>query len=332
MKASVVIPVYNKAPWLKECLESVFAQTFTDFEVVAVDDASTDGSLEVLRSFRDPRLRIIELPHNVGPGGAAQRGMDAAQGEYIIRVDADDVMYPDRFAVQVEVLDTHPSVGATSGHIRLMNEPGVLHRVERSDEAAKARMLFGVPLNQPATAYRTAVLRRHDVRFSDTWPRYGEDWMHQLELARHTRFLNLDRPLIHYRKGTMNIAYGRDRIADQRALARYVFDRLGWPLTDVQRDLHLATVKCFPRPFTVADVEAYKAWLARLSQLNRERGTFDQAALDAQLAYHWDALFYHLPAFGVGVALRHRRLSPRWTWEKWRYLLSSALVGRAMWR
>ena len=90
MKASVVIPVYNKAPFLKECLESVFAQSFQAFEVIAVDDASTDGSLDVLRSCTDPRLRIIELERNVGPGGAAQRAMDAAQGEYILRVDADD--------------------------------------------------------------------------------------------------------------------------------------------------------------------------------------------------------------------------------------------------
>ena len=73
MKASVVLPVYNKAPWLQECLDSVFTQTFTDFEVIAVDDASTDGSLGILEHVNDPRLRIIRLEKNIGPGGAAQR-------------------------------------------------------------------------------------------------------------------------------------------------------------------------------------------------------------------------------------------------------------------
>lgn len=327
MKASVVIPVYNKAPYLAECLDSVFAQTFQGFEVIAVDDASTDGSLDVLRSYTDRRLRIIGLDHNIGPGGAAQRGMDAAQGEYIIRVDADDIMFPDRFAVQVDVLDRHPEVGATSGHIQLMSEPDTWHRVELSNEASKARMLFGVPLNQPATAYRTSVLRRHGVRFDDAWPRYGEDWMHQLELSRYTRFLNLDRPLIHYRKGSMNIAHGRDRAADLRLLYSHVFDRLGWPLSDEQRELQLATVKCFPRPFTAADVIAYRAWLAELGRINQERGTFDTAALEVQLRHHWDALFYHLPAFSLGAAWQHMRCDGRWTWDKWRYLLSAALTG-----
>jgi glycosyltransferase involved in cell wall biosynthesis len=325
MKVSVVIPVYNKAPYLKECLDSVFAQTFQDFEVIAVDDASTDGSLALLRGVQDPRLRIIALETNVGPGGAAQRGMDAALGEYIIRVDADDIMFPDRFAAQVAVLDGDATIGATSGHIQLMSEPDTWHRVELSNEASKARMLFGVPLNQPAAAYRTAVLRKHDVRFDDAWPRYGEDWMHQLELARHTRFLNLDRPLIHYRKGSMNIAHGRDRASDLRYLYRYVFDRLGWPLSDAERELQLATVKCFPKPFRPADVVAFRQWLARLAEVNRARGTFDQAALEAQLSHHWAALFYHLPAFGWASALRHMRCDGRWTWKKWRFLLSATL-------
>ena len=91
MKVSVVIPVFNKAPYLKACLDSVFAQSFQDFEVVAVDDASTDDSLAILRSCADPRLRIMRNERNMGPGAAAQRAMDAATGEYIIRVDADDI-------------------------------------------------------------------------------------------------------------------------------------------------------------------------------------------------------------------------------------------------
>ncbi|HNU55351.1 MAG TPA: glycosyltransferase family A protein [Flavobacteriales bacterium] len=327
MKASVVIPVFNKAPYLQACLDSVFTQTFQDFEVIAVDDASTDASLDILRACADPRLRIIRNERNIGPGGAAQRAMDAASGEYIIRVDADDIMYPDRFAVQVAVLDGHPEVGATSGHLRLMTEHETLHRVELSDAACKARMLFGVPLNQPATAYRTAVLRQHKVRFRDEWPRYGEDWMHQLELARHTHFLNLDRPLIHYRKGAMNIAHGRDRAADLRFLYRYVFERLGWPLSDRQRELQLATVKCFPKPFGAADVREFHAWLKELDRLNREHGTFDQAALQTQLRHHWEALYYHLPAFGFGAAVQHMRCDGSWGWRKWRYLISVFIKG-----
>ena len=100
MRVSVVIPVYNKAAYLQECFESVFSQSYTDMEIIAVDDKSTDGSLELLRAMTDPRLRIITLDRNLGPSGCAQRGFAAATGEYIVRMDADDVMLPERVSTQ----------------------------------------------------------------------------------------------------------------------------------------------------------------------------------------------------------------------------------------
>ncbi|HNK68642.1 MAG TPA: glycosyltransferase family 2 protein, partial [Flavobacteriales bacterium] len=82
MKASVLIPVYNKAPFVKEAVESVLSGTFRDIEVVCVDDGSTDTSLQVLHTIHDPRLRIIALPGNRGPAAAANAGIDACIGEY----------------------------------------------------------------------------------------------------------------------------------------------------------------------------------------------------------------------------------------------------------
>ncbi len=327
MKASVVIPVYNKAPYLKECLDSVFAQSFRDYELIAVDDASTDESLELLRAVDQPRFRVIALERNVGPGGAAQRGMDAAVGEYILRVDADDVMLPERFAKQVGLLDSDGSIGACSGHLQLMADPAVLHRVELEDAACKARMLFGVPLNQPATAYRRSVLVHHGIRFQDHWPKYGEDWMQQLELARVTRFRNLDEPLIRYRTGTMNISNGRDRAADLRYLYRHVFGRLGIPITDEEIDLQLYTVKCFPHPLSHDQVLRFKHWLQRLATYNEASGLFDRVELQHQLDRLWEELYYHLPAFGWSPTFAHLR-EGGFSSAKLYYLLAAALKGR----
>ncbi|MBK6540817.1 MAG: glycosyltransferase family 2 protein [Flavobacteriales bacterium] len=105
---SVLIPVYNKAPFLRDCLDSVYGQTFQDFEIVAVDDASTDNSLALLKAEHDPRLRIIALPRNLGPAGAANAGIEACRGEYIVRLDADDLAVPERLAQQVAYMDAHP--------------------------------------------------------------------------------------------------------------------------------------------------------------------------------------------------------------------------------
>ena len=327
MKASVVLPVFNKAPFLQECLDSVFAQSFTDYELIAVDDASTDGSLDILRGVVDPRMRIITLDRNVGPGGAAQRGIDAAVGEYIIRVDADDIMLPERFAKQVALLDSDPSIGACSGHIRLMSEKNVLHRVELDDVDCKAGMLFGVPLNQPVSAYRRSVLVEHGIRYDDEWPRYGEDWMYQLGLAEVTRFKNVDEAMILYRKGPSNISHGRDRSADLKFLNRYVFAKLGFPLTEDELEVQLYTAKHFVVPPTIRHIHRFKAWLVRLAELNRERGTFDEAAFQRRLDRMWDELFYYLPRFGVAPTLAYLRAGRSWSRAKLYYLLATMAKG-----
>ncbi|HRH70955.1 MAG TPA: glycosyltransferase family A protein [Flavobacteriales bacterium] len=300
MKASVVLPVYNKAPFLRECLDSIFAQSFRDYELIAVDDASTDDSLQVLRSITDPRMRVIALDHNLGPGGAAQRGIDAANGEYILRVDADDVMLPGRFAGQVALLDSDRTIGACSGHLQLMNDPSILYRVELDDEDCKAGLLFGVPLNQPACAYRRSVLVEHGVRYRDEWPRYGEDWMHQVQLSRVTRFKNQDEALILYRRGPSNSSYGRDRNADLRFLYVHVFGELGYPITPDELDIHSYCVRFFPEPPGASHIRRYRNWLDKLVRLNDERRTFDRNAFKRRLDRIWDELYFPLPQYGWG--------------------------------
>lgn len=327
MKASVVLPVFNKAPFLKECLDSVLAQSFSAFELIAVDDASTDGSLELLRSIDDPRLRIIALDKNVGPGGAAQRGIDVGSGEYIIRVDADDVMLPGRFANQVAMLDRDPSIGACSGHLRLLADPTVLRRLDLADDDCKARMLFSVPLHQASAAYRRSVLVKNDIRYLDHWPHYGEDWMHQVALSRVTRFKNVDEAMVLYRTGPSSTSQGRDRAADLRVLYRYVFKELGIPLTEEELDLQLYALKCFARPVDRESVVDFKRWLDRIALLDQHLHVFSKPALQRQLVRVWDEFFYHLPSIGLSAAWAHLRAGRSFHPSKLYYLLAMMVNG-----
>ena len=93
MQVSVIIPLFNKAPYVARALHSVLAQTFTDFEVIVVDDGSTDDGGSVVRQFADDRVRMIKQD-NGGPGAARNRGLAEAQGEYVAFLDADDCWLP----------------------------------------------------------------------------------------------------------------------------------------------------------------------------------------------------------------------------------------------
>ena len=94
VKVSVIIPVYNREAYIRESVDSVLAQTFTEFEVIVVDDGSTDAAAEIIQSYTDPRIRLIRQSHQ-GVSAARNTGLDAARGEYITFLDSDDLYYPD---------------------------------------------------------------------------------------------------------------------------------------------------------------------------------------------------------------------------------------------
>ena len=309
MKVSVLIPVYNKAPYLRDCLDSVYAQTHADLEVLAVDDASTDESLALLRAETDPRLRVIALPENRGPGGAANAGLEAATGTYIVRLDADDIALPDRVERQVAYMEAHPEVGASGGRVDLFGAEGASRAFPLEHDACMAELLFGVPVSQGASILRTSVVREHDLHYDPAWPRIGEDWLFWTRLGRVSRFGNLPDPVIRYRRGAQNLGHGRDKVADHEVLLREVFAWYGIPLSDRDLTLHLLALRLFREAPTAGLVEAYRDWLDRLQVLVLERGLFPAEAFRRRIATAWGGLFHYLADRDRGAALAHLRLS-----------------------
>jgi hypothetical protein len=118
VRVSIVIPLYNKAPYVRRALDSISAQTFKDFEVIVVDDGSTDDGAEIVLSYPDARVRLITQP-NAGPGPARNRGLAQAQGEFIAFLDADDEWLPDYLSEGLRLLEGYgPEVAAiSSGYI-----------------------------------------------------------------------------------------------------------------------------------------------------------------------------------------------------------------------
>ena len=328
MKVSVVIPVYNKAPFLKECFDSVFGQTFSDFELIAVDDRSTDGSLAILRGMQDPRLRVIELERNLGPSGCARRGFDAATGEYIVRMDADDVMFPERIAKQVAFMDANPQLGASGSQMELYHDPGVLRFASLTDGDCRAASLFHIPIYQPSSIYRRDLLVHNGLKFEDHWPRYGEDWFFQLRLLKVAQVANLAEPLVRYRVGPQNISHGRDNHADLRVLFAEVLTWYGLPADERSLGQHLHAIKFFPRQLRPAEIVELKDYLRGLRKAVNERGLFDRAAFDHRLARVWDDVAYQLPRFGFATTCAYLRHDHRPSLAKFRYLFSSLLKGR----
>ncbi|ENN84224.1 glucosyll transferase family 2 [Rhizobium freirei PRF 81] len=123
-RVSVCIPAYNHEKYIGACIESVLAQTFSDFEILVTDDGSSDATVDVVKSFSDPRIRLFRLPRNQGPSVAANNNFREARGEFICPLASDDLFNREKLERQLAFLSANPQIGAAFSYMRYVNEAG----------------------------------------------------------------------------------------------------------------------------------------------------------------------------------------------------------------
>ena len=215
---SVLMPVYNAGRFLAPALDSILAQTFSDFELIAIDDGSDDGSGGVLAQFaaRDPRIRIFNQP-NQGIVATLNRALELARAPLVARMDADDVSRPDRFAKQVAFLDHNPHVSVVSGAIDVIDEGDVYVRTEvfpTLPALIEGELLYRSCVNHPAVMGRTAVFR--SVGGYRKIVQYAEDYDLWLRISEAGQIANLPDVLLSHRVHSMRTST-RHAIAQELA-------------------------------------------------------------------------------------------------------------------
>jgi hypothetical protein len=221
-RVSVVMPVLNGGCYLAAAVESVLKQGFNDFELIAIDDGSTDQSASLLSGFArsDGRIRVIRQA-NAGIVASLNRALDVARGEYVARMDADDVALPSRFGLQVAFLDGHPDVAVVGSAITLIDEEGkVIRDVDyplAPTEVSKFLIQVGCALAHPAV-----MMRKADVAaaggYRDAY-RHAEDYDLWLRISESRALANLPDRLLLYRQHPLKTSA---RHADEQLLATKV--------------------------------------------------------------------------------------------------------------
>jgi hypothetical protein len=325
MTVTVVIPVYNKAPFLTECLSSVAAQTHPVFEVIAVDDASTDESPQILALWNDPRLKLVRLKENVGPGLAAQHAMDLASGELIVRMDADDVMDPDRISRQVAFFQAHPQIDMLGMALQLLHDNDIVRRSPVDHDHIVAQLVFGVGLYQPTMAVRRGSLVRSGLRYGAEWPFYGEDRLYQLRAVQlGLRLANLESVGVRYREGVQNTVHGRDRWADHSALHTQVLTALGHaPPSADELMVHAYASRYFHQPPSPSSVRGFRAWSDHLDQWAADTQSLPLLPFRERLQRAWEEVYYPLADRGLSLVWAYWRCGGRITWSHVRYALAT---------
>ena len=195
---SVIVTVRNGLPYVTEAVESVLGQA--DFELIVVDDGSQDGTVEALKRYDDPRLRVLPRPPD-GRVAALNTAVDAARGRYVANLDADDVALPGRLSTSVAFLDANPTVGAigsaTVPNIGPTTGPGGgrTRRLPRSNAAIRWSFLVRNPMVHSAVTFRASALRAVGG-YDPAYERRCQDADLLLRIAARHRMRNLDEPLI----------------------------------------------------------------------------------------------------------------------------------------
>lgn len=198
---TVLLSVYNDRAYLPAAVDSILAQSFGDFELLIVDDGSTDGTAEYLAALADSRVRVLRNQQNAGLTRSLNRGLDAAAGRYVARMDADDLAGPERLERQVEFLDAYKAVGIVGSGRRLIDEAGRTiadARAVPDDVGIRRKCLLGNPFAHPTVMLRRDVLDAHGLRYDPAF-RTAQDYELWTRLLCHTRGANVDEPLVRYR-------------------------------------------------------------------------------------------------------------------------------------
>jgi glycosyltransferase involved in cell wall biosynthesis len=261
MRVTIGLPFYNCATTLATTIRSIFAQQYQDWELLLIDDGSTDGSLEIARAVNDPRVRVVHDGLNRRTSFRANELTELARGELLARMDGDDLMHPARLARQVAVFDAHPEVDVLGTGICAIDEQhtplgtGYLQPIDPHPATVLRRGLFA----QPTIMGQTAWFRRH--AYDGAYVR-SEDFELWCRTCRLGNFAHLPEPLLFYRvslDGSIdNYLYTLQ--TNCAIYRRYGPQYVGWPTTAMLIAGSLAKAALYR---TYARFDAHGVWIRR---------------------------------------------------------------------
>jgi glycosyltransferase involved in cell wall biosynthesis len=312
-RVSLIIPVYNSAPFLRECIGSVLGQTFRDFELIAVDDGSTDGSWEILQSFEnDKRVRPIRRKTNQGASAAKNDGIARSDSEYIAFLDSDDLANPRRLEIQVQTMERERRVDI------VFSGAEVLREGKRMRASSKRLSSEEVP---PVLSFRNCIVQSSVLMRRSRWQPFrsdfepAEDYDLWARLSLDRSFLLLNDVLVIYREHPDGIS---KRLADRMkksvaAIHEFQLQRLG---VSPQVELH-GRLSAWPLDARAPDLFEAENWLRKLVEANR---VYSQTAFRRVVEGLWYLIC--LDSWSVGPRAFHiyrrsclARLTPSRLWN-----------------
>ena len=287
-KVSVLLPVYNAQNFVKEAIESILHQTFHDFELIIINDGSSDDSYNVISKIDDGRIKFIN--HNINKGliFTLNEGIDLARGEYIVRMDGDDYSLPERLSLQVNFMDSNKDIVVSGGQMIDYDNRIVLSKNPTVSDQVKASLLFSCVISHPTVIIRTDIFKSEKFYY-DKYFIHSEDYELWTRVINKYKVTNINEVILKYRTHQNQISqkYSREQCEGVRECQKNQLFRIGINSTDEQLDLHnsLAQLDFINNKDYLLNIEK---WLLEIIDKNSISKFYDEGSLKIVVSKWWN--------------------------------------------
>lgn len=285
---SVIMPVHNSASHVGRAIDSILRQSFRDWELIVVDDASEDASAIIVSSFKDSRIRLLSNHQNRGIAFSLNRGIRESQGEHIARMDADDISLPHRLAIQIKFLSEHPEVGICGSWVKCFGMGRSFQVTWPIGKAClRSYMLFDTPFAHPTVCLRRSILEKSGLEY-DEQLMAAQDYDLWFRCSEWTQLDNIPKVLLLYRIHRNSVTQTHQSLSDRIATSLLLrqLRKIGIEPSDEELHFHRQVghgggMKSWS--------ELYRAeiWLRYLLKYNQAYGFFPGEGMIRAISFVW---------------------------------------------
>ncbi|MDF9801100.1 glycosyltransferase involved in cell wall biosynthesis [Catalinimonas alkaloidigena] len=263
---TVIMSVYNGLPYLRDAITSILHQSFSDFEFLIIDDASTDESVNVINSYNDSRIQLYQNQSNIGLTASLNKGLKLAKGKYIARMDADDISEHTRIEEQISLMEKHADIGLCGSWYQIID--GRVIKKPITHEEIMLGMLRRNPFGHSTIMIRASLLNKHKLIYNENFTS-SQDYDLWSRIVEHTKAYNIPKVLVKYRLHTNQVSVKKEKeqLKNESKIKKQILQKV---LADVSNKEILIHEKVIFNTHNISTKEfvSYVNFLKRLLKAN----------------------------------------------------------------
>ncbi len=291
---SVIMGCYNDEKYIRESIDSILNQTVSDFEFIIIDDGSTDSTVDIIQSYDDGRIVLIQNETNRGLGYNLHEGIKMARGKYLARMDADDISLPERFKKQIAFLEHNPDVLCIGTSFEKIGSLGLRSRLfskyvhQPSDyQMIKVMLMLGTPIMHPSVMFNGALVRQNSINYDLTYKK-AQDYELWSRIVWDYKIGNIDEIIFKYRYSNQQ-ASNKNRL-EQINNSKLIYSRvlkvvLGRDATDEEVELH--TLFATQPRLNEKQLRKVSMFEKMLMEVNKKTGILSPQLLEQYYSKRW---------------------------------------------